>query len=592
LLNLDIRTLSFIATLTSLLLAVGLQIVNRVITRNPALRLWAMGSTAIGGGFVLLALRGLIPDLLSIIVANTLLATGGAWHYLGNRAFQGRNSEFPWYWWLAAGTAALFLNFTYLMPNLGARIAVISVVLAALRFASAQVLLSPGKGQDRLVRWCVAGAYLITAVFLSTRAAVTLLWGPTDQNFMAASATIQTFAFVLEININLILGIGLPLLVLGRTQRQSLKSEMRLRTIIENEPECIKIVDAQGRLTQMNPAGLAMIEADSEEQVLGLPVSAVIAPEYHASFAEMHQRVLAGETVQMEFEVKGLKGGHRWLETHAVPMQEEGKTVHLAVTRDISARKLAEAELLRSNRELEQFSYSISHDMRQPLRMISSYLQLLQSGLGDTLDPEKRSYFNFAIDGAQRLDAMLRGLLEYSRIGRKGGSPTWIDSRTALDEALLFLRPAIAEAHAELRIEGDWPRVLASQDEMLRLLQNLVGNALKFRVEDRMPVVTVSSEIIDGHWRFCVADNGVGILPDQIDRLFQVFQRLHSRATYEGTGIGLALCRKIAEHHGGSIRAESAGEGLGSRFCVELPLAQTDITARQPEATPGASDES
>jgi signal transduction histidine kinase len=219
--------------------------------------------------------------------------------------------------------------------------------------------------------------------------------------------------------------------------------------------------------------------------------------------------------------------------------------------------------------------------MRQPLRMISSYLQLLQKGLGDTLDAEKREYFNFAIDGAQRLDAMLRGLLDYSRIGRKGEPPVWIDSRAALDEALLFLRPAIAEAQAELRIDGEWPRLLASPDELLRLLQNLIGNALKFRVEGRPPVVTVSSEVINGHWRFCVADNGVGILPDQIGRLFQVFQRLQSRTAFEGTGIGLALCRKIAEHHGGKIWAESAGEGLGSRFCVELPLPQEAI-----EATP------
>ena len=260
-----------------------------------------------------------------------------------------------------------------------------------------------------------------------------------------------------------------------------------------------------------------------------------------------------------------------------VEWDEKGAAVRVVGTHmDISARKLAEAELLRSNSELEQFSYSISHDMRQPLRMISSYLQLLQNGLGETLDAEKREYFNFAIDGAQRLDAMLLGLLDYSRIGRQGELPVWLESRAALDEALLFLRPAIAEAQAAVRIEGAWPRILARQDELLRLLQNLVGNALKFRVEGRPPVVTLSSEVIDGNWRFCVTDNGVGILPDQISRLFQVFQRLQSRTAYEGTGIGLALCRKIAENHGGRIWAESAGEGLGSRFCVELPLLQDE----------------
>jgi PAS domain S-box-containing protein len=259
---------------------------------------------------------------------------------------------------------------------------------------------------------------------------------------------------------------------------------------------------------------------------------------------------------------------------------------------DINARKQTQAalleqaqELARSNRELEQFSYSISHDMRQPLRMISSYLQLLHKSLGDTLDAEQRSYFNFAIDGAQRLDAMLLGLLDYSRVGHHGEPPVWIESRSVLDEALLFLRPLIAEAQAQVHIEGDWPRILASPDELLRLLQNLVGNALKFRVAGRLPQISVTSSVTSsvtgsgaagGAWQVCIADNGVGMLPDQIGRLFQVFARLQSRAAYEGTGIGLALCRKIAEHHGGRIWAESGGEGLGSRFCLLLPLAQQE----------------
>ena len=239
--------------------------------------------------------------------------------------------------------------------------------------------------------------------------------------------------------------------------------------------------------------------------------------------------------------------------------------------REVTLKK-SEVELNRSNAELEQFGYSISHDMRQPLRMISSYLQLLQKGLGDALDAEKREYFNFAIDGAQRLDAMLRGLLDYSRIGHKGEPPVWIDSRAVLDEALLFLRPLVAEVQAEVRIDGVWPRLFVSPDELLRLMQNLIGNALKFSVAGRMPEVTISSEVQTNSWRLCVADNGIGVLPDQIGRLFQVFQRLQSRTAYEGTGIGLALCRKIAEHHGGRIRAESAGEDLGSRFIVELPV--------------------
>jgi len=238
---------------------------------------------------------------------------------------------------------------------------------------------------------------------------------------------------------------------------------------------------------------------------------------------------------------------------------------------DIVEGMRADAELSRSNAELEQFSYAVSHDMRQPLRMISSYLQLLDKGLGTTLDAEKRKYLNFAVDGAKRLDQMLVGLLEYSRVGRKGEPPEWLDSRALLDEAMLFLQPALDEVQAEVRIEGDWPKILASPNEILRLLQNLIGNALKFHIAGRVPLILVHSEKCNKEWRVSITDNGVGIIPSQIGRLFQVFQRLQSRAVYEGNGIGLALCRKIVEHHGGRIWAESAGEGQGSRFCFVLP---------------------
>ena len=251
----------------------------------------------------------------------------------------------------------------------------------------------------------------------------------------------------------------------------------------------------------------------------------------------------------------------------------DGKPLRsLGTTQDITERKQAEAELRRSNAELEQFSYAISHDLRQPLRMIASYLQLLGTSLAGELNDEQSSYFGFAIDGAKRLDRMLVALLEYSRVGRLGEPPTWIESRAILEESLLFLQPTIAEAGATISICGEWPRVFVRPDEMLRLLQNLIANAVKFHLPGRQPEITVSSRIAIAEWCLVVADNGVGIAPAQLGRLFQVFQRLQSRTAFEGSGVGLALCRKIAEHHGGRIWAESGGDGRGSRFCVSLPM--------------------
>jgi PAS domain S-box-containing protein len=369
-----------------------------------------------------------------------------------------------------------------------------------------------------------------------------------------------------------IFGISRDITEYKRTEIALQESEARLKAIIENEPECIKIVDENGRLMQMNPAGLAMIEADSEAQVVGRPVVNVIAPEYRDAFTQMHRRVLAGETMKMEFEVLGIKGGRRWLETHAVPLLDNGKVVHLAVTRDISDRKKAEQALKRSNADLERFAYSVSHDMRQPLRAVSGHLQLLQRSMKDKLDEDERENMSFALEGARRMDSMIVSLLDYSRVGRKTESKQWMSSRISLDEALGFLDALIGETKAEVALHGEWPQVFASRDELTRLFQNLIGNAIKFRDAGQAAQIEIDSTVKGELWRVAVRDHGVGIDPQQIDRLFQFFSRLQSRSRFEGTGMGLALCRRIVEHHNGRIWVESEGEGKGSTFIFELPL--------------------
>lgn len=237
------------------------------------------------------------------------------------------------------------------------------------------------------------------------------------------------------------------------------------------------------------------------------------------------------------------------------------------------ALELNMAELKRSNADLEQFAYAASHDMRQPLRMITSYLQLLAVELKPLLNEETRQNFHYATEGAQRMDQMLTALLDYSSVGRNSQQMVAVDTRAVLDEALRLLQPAIAGAHAEVRIEGEWPQLVASRGEILRLLKNLIDNALKYRLPDRPPEILVAAQAGAGEWRCSVRDNGTGLLPGQEARLFKVFERLQPRSRYPGTGIGLALCRKIVEHHGGHIWVESPGENLGCTFSFTLPVA-------------------
>ncbi|WP_114418628.1 ATP-binding protein [Marinospirillum perlucidum] len=255
---------------------------------------------------------------------------------------------------------------------------------------------------------------------------------------------------------------------------------------------------------------------------------------------------------------------------------------HLDITAQQEAFLALEAnsqELEASNNELEHFAYAASHDLRQPLRMVNSYLQLLERGLGEQLDERHQQLLEFARGGATRLDQMLLSLLEYSRVGRQGEPQQSLPSRQGIDEALQFLQPDIQRRQAEIEIQsGDWPVILASSNEYTRLWQNLIGNAIKYTPADRTPRIQLAVKPAEGGWLFSIRDNGVGIDPDQMDRLFQVFQRLQSRSDYEGTGVGLAVARKIVERHGGRIWVESEGEGQGSCFYFTWP---TDLREDQ-----------
>ncbi len=233
---------------------------------------------------------------------------------------------------------------------------------------------------------------------------------------------------------------------------------------------------------------------------------------------------------------------------------------------NITLKRLTK-DLARSNADLQQFAYVASHDLQEPLRMVSSYVQLLDQRYQDKLDTDAREFIDFAVDGANRMQILIQDLLSYSRIGTEGGELILTSLNSVLADVSTNLKVAIEE-HAVGFTHDELPTVWGDKGQLARLLQNLISNAIKFR-SNRTPEIHVGAERQNDEWLLSVRDNGIGIAPDYTERIFVIFQRLHKKEEYEGTGIGLAICKRIVERHGGRIWMEST-PGEGSTFFFTL----------------------
>ena len=238
---------------------------------------------------------------------------------------------------------------------------------------------------------------------------------------------------------------------------------------------------------------------------------------------------------------------------------------------DLSEKMQVQEVLQQTIADLEQFAHVVSHDLRQPLRMINSFSAILSERLQDRLDAETREYFGYVTEGGQRLEEMLQALLEYARIGRSGEPMVAQPVLPLLEEALIYLQPDIRDQRAQIHLHGEWPTLYIGRNEGVRLFQNLLANAIKFHLPGQLPDVTVSVRKTHEGQEFSICDKGIGIDPAQLERIFQVFQRLNARSEYEGSGVGLSICRKIVDRHGGRIWAESAGKGQGCCIHFLLP---------------------
>lgn len=264
-----------------------------------------------------------------------------------------------------------------------------------------------------------------------------------------------------------------------------------------------------------------------------------------------------------------------WLRLDAARAEQERMVFER--TAELSA---ANADLARSNAELEHFAYIASHDLQEPLRMIGAYAQLVEKRYGPALDQDGREFLAYLSDGAGRMKQMIDDLLAYSRVGRAEAILVDVSLEDLLDSALINLDAAIAETEATIVRPATLPMVRGAAPLLIRLLQNLIGNALKYRRLDILLRVVVTAQRAGSEWIVSVSDNGIGIPAESRERIFQIFQRLHTRTAYPGTGIGLAIAKKIVERHGGRIWVEEAAEG-GSVFRFTVPVAAADVASPQ-----------
>jgi len=348
------------------------------------------------------------------------------------------------------------------------------------------------------------------------------------------------------------------------------RSEARMRGIVESAMDAIVTVDDRQIIVLFNPAACVMFDC-SVEEALGFPITRFIPGRFHDRHAAFIRRRRAhGNALGVAVDAVGLrrKAEEFPVEVSYSNVVESGAVFHTLIIRDVTARVRAREALERSNLDLQRFAYVASHDLKTPLRSISGFVQVLERHHADKLDEKALELIRRTSDAAHRLEQLTDDLLSYARLNAGIKPFARVNCRDVAHEVSQLLDAAIRTTGAVVTV-GDLPYVMGDRTQLVQLFLNLVGNGIKY-CRDHAPVVHLAARKDDTEWVFSVMDNGIGIDAKHYDRIFEIFKRLHTQKEYPGTGIGLAVCRRVVERHGGRIWIKSA-LGEGSTFCFTIP---------------------
>lgn len=387
-----------------------------------------------------------------------------------------------------------------------------------------------------------------------------------------------------------------------------------LNSILINIGDGVIVVDLEGTIVMTNPSALELLGQDlnglrAEDVAKKVNLKSITGSEISAVDDPL-LKPLKGGVIKDEFQLVSGLFTKRWLMVTGAPLYDNKGSIHGAVaiftditriksinqeleekislrtlelseanrelTREVEKRRDAEKmlalradELQRSNEDLQQFAYVASHDLQEPLRMISSFTQLLEKKYKNQMGPEADEYLHFITDGAARMKTLIDDLLAFSRVSSKAKAFADCDMEEVLNTVLINISETVKKSSAKITVRNKLPKIIADKTQMMQVMQNLITNGIKFQPTDRTPEITIDASEEPDHWRFSVTDNGIGINKEFSSKIFIIFQRLHNQKSYPGSGIGLSICKKIVERHGGKIWFESV-QGNGTTFLFTI----------------------